>query len=612
MGREFGLLGAQFLQHPGVLRAGAGGGGFTQLGAHGEDAVDQGFFRLPTGLQLLEQDLLFGQRFGDFGVTLAGVDADSEFAGDDVALGLQQADAALAILHCRGRRVLAYGDAGGGGIEQADRLVRQLAGGDVAVRQADGGFDGLVEDLHPVMFFERRGNAAHHRDGLLLIGLVDLDDLEAAGQRRVLLEVFLVFGESGGGDGAQGAAGQRGFEQVRGVAGAGGAAGADQGMGLVDEQDDGLGRGLHLIDDLAEAVLEFALHRGAGLEQADIEHPQADVLEHRGDVAAGDAQGEAFDDGGFADAGLAGEDRVVLAAAHQHVDDLADFVVASGDLVEGAVAGTLGEVDGEFLQRLLLAHPRRGHGAAGFARGGGAVGGGHGGFGRGAEDMVEIVGQGVGLDPFPLARQGEEGVAQVGGLEHAEQQMAGADLAGAEQQGGEDPGALDRLLDLRREVGDRCGATGELVERGGHVGRETRGVDLEMADDVVEVAVLRLHDLVQPMDHFDIGVAAQFAEDSGAFDGAVADGVELAEQGSTVDLGHVCWSLVSCFSVARRTTLAWLSALASRKRSAASAREGRGMSQLVQPRRPCWPSRIGGTSSRLRIIFTSQINASPA
>ena len=56
---------------------------------------------------------------------------------------------------------------------------------------------------------------------------------------------------------------------------------------------------------------------------------------------------EAFDDGGLADAGLAGEDRVVLAAAHEDVDDLADLLVAADDGIDLALARPLGEVDGE-------------------------------------------------------------------------------------------------------------------------------------------------------------------------------------------------------------------------------------------------------------------------
>ena len=57
--------------------------------------------------------------------------------------------------------------------------------------------------------------------------------------------------------------------------------------------------------------------------------------------------GEAFDDRGLADAGLAGQDRVVLAAAHQDVDDLADLLVAADDRIDLALARPLGQVDGE-------------------------------------------------------------------------------------------------------------------------------------------------------------------------------------------------------------------------------------------------------------------------
>ena len=56
-------------------------------------------------------------------------------------------------------------------------------------------------------------------------------------------------------------------------------------------------------------------------------------LQRRRHVAGGDALRKAFDHRGLADAGLAGEDRVVLPPAHQHVDDLADFVVAAEDRV---------------------------------------------------------------------------------------------------------------------------------------------------------------------------------------------------------------------------------------------------------------------------------------
>ena len=78
------------------------------------------------------------------------------------------------------------------------------------------------------------------------------------------------------------------------------------------------------------------------------------VLQALGHVALDDAPGEALDDGGLADAGLADEHRVVLRAARQHLDDAADLLVAADDRVELAGAGRLGEVAAVLLERLVL------------------------------------------------------------------------------------------------------------------------------------------------------------------------------------------------------------------------------------------------------------------
>ena len=106
-------------------------------------------------------------------------------------------------------------------------------------------------------------------------------------------------------------------------------------------------------------LLEFALHRGAGLHQADIERAQPHAAQRRRHVARGDALREALDHRGLADAGLAGEDRIVLAPPHQDVDDLADFVVAAEDRVHFAGFRLGREILGKAVERrrALLAGP---------------------------------------------------------------------------------------------------------------------------------------------------------------------------------------------------------------------------------------------------------------
>ena len=80
--------------------------------------------------------------------------------------------------------------------------------------------------------------AAQDRDGVLDGRLADEDRLEAALQRGVLFDVLAIFVERGGADAVQLTPGQHRLEHVGGIHGAFGSAGADDGVQLVDEQDD--------------------------------------------------------------------------------------------------------------------------------------------------------------------------------------------------------------------------------------------------------------------------------------------------------------------------------------------------------------------------------------
>src|SRR5690606_24268095 len=108
----------------------------------------------------------------------------------------------------------------------------------------------------------------------------------------------------------------------------------------------------------------------------------------------------------------------------------------------------------------------------------------------------------------------------------------------AHAEGGVDPGPLGRVVEVLREVGDAGGAAGKAVEGGRDVGREAGRVELEVADDAVDVRVLQLQDLVEPMHELDVRVAAELAEDGGGLDRLVGGRVQLAEEGGTADSGH--------------------------------------------------------------------------
>jgi hypothetical protein len=111
-----------------------------------------------------------------------------------------------------------------------------------------------------MMLLHRLQNAAQHVGGLVYRRFVDVDRLETAGQRRVLLEILAIFRPGGRAYRAQRAARQRRLEQIGRVAGALCAPCAYQRVRLINEQNDRCRRGLNLVDDGSQPLLELAFH----------------------------------------------------------------------------------------------------------------------------------------------------------------------------------------------------------------------------------------------------------------------------------------------------------------------------------------------------------------
>ncbi|GMA18154.1 hypothetical protein GCM10025862_01750 [Arsenicicoccus piscis] len=193
-------------------------------------------------------------------------------------------------------------------------------------------------------------------DGVRQRRLGDLDGLEAPLQGGVLLDVLAVLVERGRADRLQLAAGQHRLEDARCVDGALGSTGTDEGVDLVDEQDD-VAAGADLLEDLLQPLLEVTAVAAAGDQSAEVEGVELLVLERLGHVSAHDVLGQALDDGGLADAGLADQDGVVLGAAGQHLHDPLDLLLAPDDRVELALTGGLGQVAAELVEH---ERPRRG------------------------------------------------------------------------------------------------------------------------------------------------------------------------------------------------------------------------------------------------------------
>ena len=193
-------------------------------------------------------------------------------------------------------------------------LSGQEAVGDVAVGEGGGGHQGGVLDAHAVVHLVALLEAAQDADGVVHGGLAHHHRLEAPLQGRVLLDVLAVLVQRGGADAVQLAARQRRLEHVARVHRALGLARADDGVQLVDEEDDLPGRVGHLLEHRLEALLELAAELGPGHHGAQVQRDQPLVLEALGHVAVDDAPRQALDDGRLAHARLADEHRVVLGA----------------------------------------------------------------------------------------------------------------------------------------------------------------------------------------------------------------------------------------------------------------------------------------------------------
>ncbi len=242
---------------------------------------------------------------------------------------------------------------GAGLVDDVDRGVREVTVAQVLVREGGGEGQRLGCVVHAVVGLVGGLEAAEDLDRLGDGGLQDLDLLEAAGERLVALERGLEVLVGGRADAAQLAGGEGRLEHVAGVHGAArGGAGADDGVDLVDEEDrvrvvlDGGDHGL-------EALLELAAEAGAGEQGAHVEGVDVGAGEGRRDLAVVHAQGQALDDGGLADAGLADQHGVVLASTTQHLDHALDLGVAADEQLDAAGRGLGVEVDGVGGERVV-------------------------------------------------------------------------------------------------------------------------------------------------------------------------------------------------------------------------------------------------------------------
>ena len=116
--------------------------------------------------------------------------------------------------------------------------------------------------------------------------------------------------------------------------------------------------------------------------------------------------------------------------------------------------------------------------------------------------------------------------------------MTTAHLALAEHQRAINPGAFNSVFNKARQVSYRRRAARQPVKCAREIGHQCRGVKLVMLDDAVQIAVLRIQDLLQPVLQFHMRVTTQLAQHRCAFDGLVGQRVQLAKQRGATDFSH--------------------------------------------------------------------------
>ena len=182
--------------------------------------------------------------------------------------------------------------------------------------------------------------------------LSHIDGLEAPLKCRVLLNVRAILIKRSGANGAQLATTERRLEQLPGAWASRVGAGADDGVDLINEQNDPAVGGAHFANDCFESLFKLALKLCTGEQLSNIKSDDLDVLHLFGAIAVDNSLREPFHYCGLTNAGFANKHRVIFGAAAQHLHAAANFLIASDHRIQLAGAGALGQVDAVFLEGL--------------------------------------------------------------------------------------------------------------------------------------------------------------------------------------------------------------------------------------------------------------------
>ncbi len=237
-------------------------------------------------------------------------------------------------------------------VDEIDGAVGQAIVAQVPRRQLGGALERRIGVLHAVMVFVAAAQPGENAHGLFDRRLVDRDLLQAPRERAILFDVLELL-ERRRADHAQLAGGQQRLQHRREIhRAAGHGARADRGVNLVDEEN-GLRPHAQRLDDGLEALFEVAAEARAREQRARVEREDLGVLQRVLHVVGEQPHRQPFGHRGLADAGVADEHGIVLAAPAEHLDGALQLFGAADERIEQALARARRQVGAVRRQRIL-------------------------------------------------------------------------------------------------------------------------------------------------------------------------------------------------------------------------------------------------------------------
>ena len=230
-------------------------------------------------------------------------------------------------------------------IDQIDRLIGQAAITDVAIRQTHGRLEGVIANADAVVQLVALAHTTQDLQRHIQGWFLDQQLLEAPVQHGIFLQRAAVFLDGGGPNAAQLTSGQGWFEHAAGIGAR--TITVHQGVDFIDEQHHPFTAfiaGGDLLKNAAQALFELTAVFGASDQGAEIQRDQTASFEGIGHFTGHHPLGQQLSDGGFANAGLTNQHRVVFVAAREHLNQPPNVGAAANHRIQAAFPGQGGEV----------------------------------------------------------------------------------------------------------------------------------------------------------------------------------------------------------------------------------------------------------------------------